>query len=105
MISVFKAQGFLELVSLVQVPVLGCPVGQGPPCSSRRQSILLRFLWIWGTCAWSKVLLHLHHFCPSWCGPFILGCGGAVQLVFSSFLEGVTPYAAVELMCSWEKGV
>lgn len=38
----------------------------------------------------------------SWCSPFILCCGGAVQLVFGSF-SGVILYVAVDFLCLWEE--
>lgn len=37
------------------------------------------------------------------CGALILCCREAVQLLFRSFSEWVVPYAAVYLLCLWEK--
>lgn len=47
--------------------------------------------------------LHLCIFYQSQCGPLIMCCGGAVQLIFSSFLKNIVPYIAVELVCPWVK--
>lgn len=74
-----------------EVPRAGVPaVGHTAPCSSERSYCLVKssqlwvLLWEWG--------LGDTYLCFSYlfqCGPFILNCGGAVQLVFRSFLEDI----------------
>lgn len=42
----------------------------------------------------------------SGCVPFILCCGGSVQLVFRGFFsEGVVAHITIDLLCSWEEVV
>lgn len=50
-----------------------------------------------------RFLSRLCHSHPSQCGPFILCCGGVVQLAFRSFSDGIVPYVAIYLLCSWEE--
>ena len=39
----------------------------------------------------------------SQCGPFILCCGVAVQVVLWFLSEGIAPYVAVDVLCPWEE--
>lgn len=46
--------------------------------------------------------LYLCLSCLSSCGPFIICCEGAVQLVFRFLSEGIVPYVALDLLCQWD---
>lgn len=82
----------------------GARCGAQPPQPSGRSSGLARSLWIIGHWARGRVfgkttsLPLLSH-----CGPFILCCGQAVQLVSGSFSVGGVPYEALDLVCLWEE--
>ena len=58
-------------------------LGHGLPCQE------------WGFCKTTSLL-------SSQCGPFILCCWGAFQLVFRFFPEGMYSHVAVDF-CSWEE--
>lgn len=51
--------------------------------------------------SWARPHPCLSH--PSRCGPFILCCGGAVQLVFRVLLEGIFLHMAVYSGYPWEE--
>lgn len=85
-LGVFQATAFVQ-VQGVSVPHAVyehfTPQGKAP--------CLWHFPWLWvtvkGCSFWRGVCLS--HLPP--CGSFILSCGGAVQLVFKSFSEGIAP--------------
>lgn len=57
--------------------------------------VIMPGVWIFSRwCLWFSCLSY----------PFILCCGGIIQLVFNSFSQGIVPYIAICLMCLWEGG-
>lgn len=102
---VFLSQTFWGFISLVQVQRVGMLDVGHKPLPPLRKTLDLWDPSLFGVSASGVGFLERLGLCLSYsspCGLFIHCCGGAFQLVSSSFSEGTVPYVAVDLM--WRGG-
>ena len=101
-----QSQTLRGLVSPVQVPGVGVPDEGHKPLTPQRDASDLwdpSLLWVTmlGVGLLARLRLCLTY--PSWCGPFIIHCEGAVHLAFRSFSGWIVPYVAVDSVYAWEE--